>query len=346
LSIGTAENPQSQHYTELLRVKQPLHCAISFHYSDRMLPVLHASADALLKRIRRTSFYYQRWNNTLAFSINNAYGRYARECAARYAAEHGTMDLPPSPLQEKGAAYFPRIFPADKARAYSQTITELLERNDSVVERPKESDLAARIRAPLRTLGTDILDAVRAPAIHDALLRFFRGHYRIEWITCFRTFPAKRVAGSWLWHSDSFPPHTCKLFLHLTPANVETGATEFMTLADTMAYRRAGYFGQFKDERFANLEEFAAAHHLPYRPFHFDAEPGDGTLFDMNFFHRAVRPEHAFRDVIQFYFLPSPIPWEQQYERDVEKLMAVTGNFPKNPRPGASVTASSQSMMM
>lgn len=310
-----------------------------------MLGMLHTSADALLKRVRRSSFYYKRFNNTLAFGINNAYTRYARECTARYAAEHGTTKLPPSLLRENGAAYFPRVFPTDKARAYSEKITRLLECNDSAVDRPKESDLSARIRAPLRTLGTDVLDTLRAPAVHDALLRFFRGHYRIEWVTCFRTFPAERVVGSWLWHSDSFPPHTCKLFLHLTPANVETGATEFMSLTDTMAYRRAGYFGQFKDERFASLEEFAQAHHLPYRPFHFDAEPGDATLFDMNFFHRAVRPAHAFRDVVQFYFLPSPIPWEEHYARDADRLVAGGGSFPKDPRPGMSTT-SLQSMMM
>ena len=196
------------------------------------------------------------------------------------------------------------------------------------------------------TLGADILDVLRTPNVHETLLAYFRSHYRIQWITCYRSLPTAAVAGSWLWHSDSFPPHTCKMFVHLTEAKADTGATDLMNREDTMAYRRAGYFGQFLSERYADLQDFAKQHGLRYRPFHLDAEPGDATILDVNYFHRAVAPRTAFRDILSFYFLPSPISWEEELKREgVERITKRSLNVPKDPRPGNSGTSSSQTMM-
>ena len=106
-----------------------------------------------------------------------------------------------------------------------------------------------------------------------------------------------------------------------------------MSPADTMAYRRAGYYGQYLGERYANLEEFAKKHNLPHRPFHLDANAGDVTMFDANFFHRAVSPKKDFRDVIQIYCLPNKISWEEQLQIDGDRIMQRQKNgYPNDPR--------------
>ncbi|TSC98582.1 MAG: Uncharacterized protein Greene101449_918 [Candidatus Peregrinibacteria bacterium Greene1014_49] len=328
------------------RTQETLCAANRCAYSVPM-SFLSNTLDSVLKRIRRHPLYYGRYNNTLPFKENRAFVRYAKACATSYASEHGDQHLPPSPLLTNGGQLVQGIFPAEKALAYSRKIDDLIARNDPCVDRPKKVEhLTALIKDPLHSLGMDLLDALKSPVADQALRSFFRGYYRVKWVVCYRSLPAQQVTSSWLWHSDSFPPHTCKMFLHLSESTADSGAMELMTLEDTMAYRRAGYFGQFADERYAGLEDFAKAHKLPYRPFHFDAKPGDGTIFDMNFFHRAVppRPGH-FRDVVQFYFLPSSIPWEKQLELDGVANLTSQGGYPKDPRPGASQTSSQSTMM-
>lgn len=302
-----------------------------------MSTLLHTALDALFEKIHRCPFYYRRYNNTISYRLNTTYLRYARACAQAYAREHGHQSPPPSPLCTEGAMCLRNVYPEEKTRAASAKITELIDKKDPRAVYPKKfGDLQVRIEPPLQTIGTDLLEVFHAPVIHEAMLSFFQGHYRILWVSIYRTIPAQRVASSWLWHCDGYPPRTCKLFLHLTQTTAETGATEFMNLEDTMAYRRAGYFGQHLGERYADLEEFARDHHLPYHPFHFDAAPGDATVFDMNFFHRAISPRTGFRDVVQFYLLPNPIPWDEQLRKDgIESLAHVGSGYPKDPRPAA-----------
>ncbi len=292
--------------------------------------------------------YYERYNNTLDFTTNRIYTQYARECMTAYTAKHGTMDLPASPLVQNGAMIIKGALSAVKANACSAKITGLIERKNPSVEQSKKDSLSLHISDPLITLGADILDVLRSPEVHRNLLAYFRSHYRIHWVTSYRSLPTKAaVAGSWLWHSDSFPPHTCKMFLHLTKATADTGATDFMNREDTMAYRRAGYFGQFRGERYAELQDFARDHHLPYRPFHLDAAPGDVTICDVNFFHRAVTPRADFRDIVSFFFVPNPIHWEEQLALDgIQNISKRAAILPKNPHPDAVIAASGEQRMM
>ncbi len=311
------------------------------------MSVLNKIVDSALIKIRRMPFYYQRYNNTLAFNVNRAYTKYAKECSEAYRAQGGKA-LPPSPMFTNAAQCIRGAFPQEKAIAYSQKITNMIEGNDPAVNRPKGfSDLQIRITDPLQSVGADLLDVLRNGEVNDALMSFFQGNYRIQWVSVYRTIPAQRAASSWLWHSDSYPPHTCKVFLHLTPATAALGATEFMNLEDTMAYRKAGYFGQFLDERYADLQEFAKDHGIPYRPFHFDAAPGDASIFDQNFFHRAVSPHEGFRDVVQLYMLPNAISWEEQLQRDgIQNLSHLPGGgYPNDPRPSARGSVQNGSMM-
>lgn len=303
-------------------------------YSDSMHASIHKAADAVLRCIRRQPFYFTRYNNTLTYTVNRRYLSYAKACTMQYAKTHGPVTLPTSRVETHAAMCIKNAFPREQAIAYSERISKMIEENDPHIHHPRNfSDLQIRVQKPLECLGTDVCNVFKSPEVHQAFLAFFRGNYRIEWVTSYRTIPSDRKASSWLWHSDSYPPFTCKLFLHLTPATGETGATEFFTKEDTMAYRRAGYFGQFLDERYDDLEDFARAHALPYRPFHCDAAPGDVTIFNMNCFHRAVAPRKGFRDIIQFFLVPNPIPWDEQFAKDgIASMDSKGGGYVNDPR--------------
>ncbi|OGJ56778.1 hypothetical protein A2635_00760 [Candidatus Peribacteria bacterium RIFCSPHIGHO2_01_FULL_51_9] len=298
---------------------------------------LQSTVDPILKRLQRTFLYYRRYRNSLNIRVNERYLKYARDCAATYRVQHGAQNFPPSPLWTVGAQRLKEVMPQEKATMYSSKITQLIGSNDKNIVHPeKYRDLQVRILKPFTTLGADLLDIFRSPNLHNALLAYFKGNYRIEWASAFRSLAAKeRLVDSWLWHIDSFPPYVCKIFFHLTPATVDTGVTDFMDHADTLAYHRAGYHGQYGSERKADLEEFAREHGLPYRPFHLDVEAGDATLFDVNCFHRGVAPRRAFRDVVQFLMVPNPIPWDEELKHDSFDRMDFDyghDTFPKNPR--------------
>lgn len=297
-----------------------------------MMKAVHTVADAILKKIRQSSPYYRHYNNNLQWKINRSYALYAKECRAQYAKNHDTNLLGPSPLKKDPAKIYKNAISPDTAKMLSNKITELIEQEHECVFRNAEHpDMQTVIKQPLDNLGEGILDVLHNEEVNKALLSFFKGYYSITAVSVFRSFPTKELINSWLWHSDCFPPHTCKLFVHLTRADAETGATDFMSVEDTMAYRKAGYFG-LGGERIKDIEGFAKDHNLPYRPFHIDAAAGDATVFNMNFFHRAVSPVTDFRDVVQLFFQPSPIPWDEDYKIHGDSLRNPERGFAKDPR--------------
>src|SRR3990167_8227317 len=178
-----------------------------------MPTILNTAADAIIKRIHRSSFYYKKYNNTLSYRLNKLYIDYARECSQKYAAGHPGVTLAPSPITDTPAVAFRSVFSKEKARAISEKMGQLIDSQDPAAYFPPHKQgggLMAEIRSPLKVLGTDTLEAFRDPAVHDALLRFFRGNYRIQGAAAWRSFATKEEdAVSWLWHSDTNPPFTC-----------------------------------------------------------------------------------------------------------------------------------------
>ena len=296
---------------------------------------LQGTIDPIMKKIVRSGPYTRRYNNSLGIRLNETYLRYARECSAAYVARNGRTDFGESRIRTHSAQLFPGTMAEDKARAYSHMITNLIARGEVLPQDEKHKTLMKAIRHPARTMGTDYLDIFRSPELDAALIAFNHGYYRLEWMSAFRSLPSGALASSWNWHTDANPPYTCKVFLHLTPATGELGATNFMTPADTAEYRRAGYFGDhYGNERMGDTElrAFAQKHGLPYRPFHLDVKPGDVSLFNQNFLHRAVAPQHDFRDVLEFFILPNPVPWNEQLAKDgIDKLEVHQPLYQKDP---------------
>ncbi len=299
-----------------------------------MMHTLHKAADAALRKIYRSRFYYERWGTTLDLRTNRSYEQFAHECREAYKTRNGNAAFEPSPLADTPAKAYRQAYPREKAMELSRTITGLIESNHpSVFRNPNIKKKQVIITQPLENLGEDYLGLLDSPELRKGLLGFFESDFCIGSVMALRSLVTDDAdTGSWLWHSDCYPPHTCKLFLHLTPANPDHGATEFMSIEDTMAYRRAGYFGQYGHERRGDLDVFAHEHGLPYRPFHIDVEPGDVSLFNMNYFHRAVSPRKSFRDIIEIFLFPSLVPWKEHYARNKDYLRNPKHGFPKDPR--------------
>ena len=61
---------------------------------------------------------------------------------------------------------------------------------------------------------------------------------------------------------------------------------------------------------------------------------GDVIYFHTNNLHRGVLPTQGVRDVISVFLLPSPVPWDQQLERDgLAAIQDQPGGFPETLPP-------------
>lgn len=268
---------------------------------------------------------FQKYHNTLGAAVNGRYQRYARHCRS-----HSSSELDDSGVRSQGSVLVRSMMPEPTARALSQQITHLIAQSNSGHDGPA-AQLMRKVENPISALGRGVVDIFYSDILDQQIRGFFGSHYRIQWLDCYRSLPTTSVSHSWLWHSDNVPSETLKVMLHLTDAGREQGATQFMSVEDTLAYYRAGYRGH-RANRLEDLEGFARQHDLPYRPFHHDAKAGDVMLFLNNTLHKAVPPRAGYRDVLTYLLLPNPIPWDQQLEHDgLAAVESQPGGYPREP---------------
>lgn len=296
-----------------------------------MLSLIRRPLDRLAARARYWPIFYRKYNNVLGYTLNERFGRYARSCQAHYRRVTGEQLHPErSELRKEGTFLVRGVLPRQEALAISDEFSQRIEQDKGIIH-GKNDYLQMGIANPVSTLNEQPLAVFRNPAVDAELRQYFGGYYRIMFTNSYRSFPTDKTEESWLWHTDSYPIYTCKLFLFCTDAGKDQGATQFMSRADTMLYRKAGYFGNITKDRLADLEAFAKEHNLPYRPFQHEAQAGDVMLFENNGLHRAVPPKAGFRDIIAFGLLPSMRPWNEQLALDcIEKIERST-HFPKDP---------------
>ncbi len=304
-----------------------------------MLSLIQKPLDRLAERARYWPIFYRKYNNVLGYTLNERFGSYARKCQAAYRQKTGEqLDPHASELRKEGTMLVRNAFSREDALAISDEFSRRAQQDDGVIH-GKNDALQVGLAKPVSTLNLKPLDVFKNPDVDRELRQYFGGYYRIMFTNSYRSFPTDKIEESWLWHTDSYPIYTCKLFLFCTDAGKDQGATQFMSREDTMQYRAAGYFGNITKDRLSDLEPFAKEHGLPYRPFQHEAAAGDVMLFENNGLHRAVPPKAGFRDVIAFGLLPSMRPWDEQLKLDgIEKIEKAT-HFPKDPNKEDSPTA-------
>lgn len=302
-----------------------------------MLTAVRRRLGSLINRSGYWPIFYRRYNNVLGPRLNETYRRFGNQCRAHYRRMTGeSLDPRQSAIFQTGSILMRDVLPSAKADAMSSDITRRIEQDDEVTKGPM-SYLQIKVNRPISRYGEDALATLRNPEVDRELMKFFGGWYRLVYAESYRSFPTDKPQASWLWHSDSYPVETCKVMIFLTDAGKDQGATQFMTREDTMAYRKAGYFGTISKDRRADLDVFAQEHGLPFRPFFHDAKRGDVMLFENNCLHRGVPPVSGWRDVVVFALLPSMRPWEEQLTIDGLDLIESSTHFPKDPAGNAAM---------
>jgi hypothetical protein len=192
---------------------------------------------------------------------------------------------------------------------------------------------SVKLERPLDAFGDQVLNVLRGP-LDEALRRHFRGHYRVEWIDCYRSMPSRTRTGSWRWHKDNVPVGCIKAMLHLTPTAAATGAMRFLDWADTVKMHNAGYFGVRARERIDEVAALATDAGKVVSIRFIDAQPGDVLVFNNNLLHSAVPPETDYRDVCTMLLRPSEIPWDQALEKSGRDIIQdFASGYPPRPQP-------------
>jgi hypothetical protein len=227
-----------------------------------------------------------------------------------------------SPLQTEGVQLLDALGSAT-AKALSDRISDFVATGKGIYPHKNTAHLQSILKNPLDDLP-ETLETFANPAVDSAIRAYFGAYYKIHGVTAYRSHPTESVRASWLWHIDNDPPTIKKLMVYLTESGEHSGATRFLDAQTSAAFKKAGYYGRFENERVEDLAPFAEAHGLPFEPRWFEVKAGSALFFDNNLIHRAVPPEGGYRDVITFVLMPSNRPWTAQ--------VTTSAAYPKNPR--------------
>lgn len=273
----------------------------------------------LLKQLKRKCYRFlaasDLFNNSLSPKINLRYRRFSKKC------RHISRNKISSNLDEtkrfflKEPKKIVNVIPRKTALELSQLISERVDKKLGIV-REINNPVFIGIENPISVLGDEIVNIFHHPEVNKALMTYFGGFYRIAWVDCYRTIPTSVRKQAWLWHSDNVPINLLKVQILLTDAKKDTGAINVLNHADTVRFRKAGYFGDIVSERLVDLAEFAKNKGIEFNPICCEANAGDILLFDNNDLHCAVPPKNGFRDALTVLLFPCDIPWFQHYEKN------------------------------
>lgn len=252
-------------------------------------------------------------NNSLNPFINLRYLSYSKKC--QNLSKRLKPDVPEfqraNPIQNP--CHFGAILPIDVATQLSEIITDCVEKGVGV-STEADNPVFIGIRNPLTLLGNQIVEIFHNSTLDKRIRSHFGSYYRISWLDCYRTIPAKIRKRAWLWHSDNVPVRMLKVQLLLTNTTATNGAMRILSHEDTMKFRRADYFGDVSIDRTADIDELASEHGISYSQQNCEGNAGDVFLFDNNDLHCAYPPEENFRDALTYLLLPSPRPWYEVLE--------------------------------
>ncbi len=295
--------------------------------SRRFPPLLQSAAKPFLRWYASRPEQFDRYHNKLGPFVNGVYNEYSEQCRAAYSCPRDDQGV-----REQGSILIRDVLQTEVANRLSGTMSDRIEEDPKSV-RESTSKLMRSVHEPITSLGNEVIDIFHNAILDQRIREYFGCHYRVQWLSCYRSLPTEDVSHAWLWHSDNVPCETLKVMLHLTDAGEQQGATQFMSLEDTRAYYRAGYRGS-RTKRLEDLAGFASQNGLPHRPFHHDAKAGDVMIFLNNALHKAVPPQHGHRDVLTYLLVPNPIPWNEQLEIDgIAAIESNPGGYPDNPHP-------------
>lgn len=115
---------------------------------------------------------------------------------------------------------------------------------------------------------------------------------------------------SYNWHCDVAPTPYVKLLVYLTGRDEHDGATEFLDMATTAQFRRAGYVFCPKTQRLKDLSDLAQAHGIDFAPARLLPEQGEAAVFSPGqVLHKGIPPTHGERVLMSVGVIPAPTDW-------------------------------------
>ncbi len=115
---------------------------------------------------------------------------------------------------------------------------------------------------------------------------------------------------SFNWHCDVAPTPYVKLLVYLTGRDEHDGATEFVDMATTAQFRRAGYVFCPKSQRLRDVSDLARLHGINMAPEKLLPEQGEAAVFSPGqVLHKGIPPTHGERVLLSVGVIPAPTDW-------------------------------------
>ncbi len=235
---------------------------------------------------------------TFRYDIELGYKRHHLACMDKARrGDLGALD----PLSRNGFARIPVL-----SAATSATLVDRIDQGGGALS-PK--DLS---RAEVDTLFEEMF----AGPLDTALRRFFNCLYGVLFVDFSVSTPVTddvltRPEGlSFNWHCDVAPTPYVKLLVYLTGRDEHDGATEFLDMATTAHFRRAGYVYCPRPQRVADLTELARLHGIGFVPERLSPERGEAAAFSPGqVLHKGIPPTHGKRVLMSVGIIPAPADW-------------------------------------
>jgi hypothetical protein len=167
----------------------------------------------------------------------------------------------------------------------------------------------------MKPLFRDLLPLVFTPDVERTLEAYYKSFFRINHCSLYRTHPVANPKVSFCWHRDHASMGQVHIMLYLTDSGDESGATEFLNLADSRRLAEVGYSFVNPDERVDMLDPYVKPGDPPLQPIRPKLIAGDGVLFAASrCLHRGRVPTKGFRDVFLIMLMPGTAPWRVEMD--------------------------------
>lgn len=247
-------------------------------------------------------------------------------CQQIYAQTKGPPPADADPTFEReGIATLPKRIPRDLAARLSVFATDILRATgqkpgldvdrDDVPFTVDDANTTVIIPEEMKRLFFDLLPLILTRDLERMLERYYRGYFRVDHCSLYRTQPMENPKVSFRWHRDHASMGQVHIMLYLTDSGDESGATEFLNLADTRRLAEAGYSFVDPDKRVDDLATVLPPGAPPVRPIRPALAAGDAVMFAASrCLHRGLVPKRGFRDVFLVVLMPATAPWQVEAE--------------------------------
>lgn len=262
--------------------------------------------------------------------IDEAHDLYYEFCRQTYSLYDRSSDTRGNLLAHQGFEAVPNLISSSTVQAFRKGIDDYVESKDPMVleweeARTKEIEAATdaprflkdiTLRKELHPLCVSVIQEVLSGSVTAKIEEALGSFFYVNHLLLGRTYPTKKVGGSFLWHRDYCVNQQLHLMIYLTdaPASGGGGSTEFLSAIDTKEIEKKANYGLVgSKDRVSDLNDLSVPNRWNERLKRVDLKAGDGIMFfARQVLHRGIPPTHSARDTLTFVIKPSLNPWNAE----------------------------------